>query len=63
MPKLTVRIQDPELGKGWYKVFVDMHPQTSDEDILPIVRQREPKATAAQITREYAFLDRTKGAM
>lgn len=51
--KLIVRVKDPTLGKGWYKVNVACHPQTEDDHVITLARAADPEATAIQITREY----------
>jgi len=51
--KLTVRIKQPEFGKGWYMTYPDCNPATEDEQLIAITVARNPKATDVQITREY----------
>ena len=50
--QLYIRMQDPTLGKGWYKGTVPTHLQT-DEEVLRWMRSAYPDATRVQVIREY----------
>jgi hypothetical protein len=50
--KLTAKIQDPELGKGWYTAHVSYDEKT-DSEVLDIVKGVYPNSVGFQIMREY----------
>ena len=52
--KLVIQIQDPTLGKGWYKLAGPTRQEfMTDEELVARVRKENPDAMGVQITREY----------
>ena len=55
--KITVRVRNPQWGKGWYKIqpFVG----TTDAEIVAYVTDRVGEAIEVQIQREYPVVRKT----
>lgn len=54
--KLTVKIKDPTIGGGWYRVYFlsdQALASSSDLYLREVVEKELPDATDVRITREY----------
>lgn len=53
--KLTVRIKDPGVGRGWYTVYLNLPDvdTLADETLVGAAKGQNPDATAVQVVREY----------
>lgn len=60
--KLTVKIKQPNLGKGWYKVPTNPYHTVAhtDQMLMAWIRDTQPDAEAIQIIREYPLKKEAK---